>query len=131
MVHIYELQRKLMSGYWTNVKTWDKIKTWIIGKNCIPIMTFQVNAMQYKLATSKYTNVKPPQCPLSVAMFGASREHLGNILKEKIFWKVLDEKVAFVLKVYNLIITNADFMANSSDHEVMFQKYSKDIPGIL
>ena len=94
-------------------------------------MTFQVNAMQYKLATSKYTNVKRPQCPLSVAMFGASREHFGNILKEKIFWKVLDEKVAFVLKVYNLIITNADFMANSSDDEVMFQKYSKDIPGIL
>ena len=76
-------------------------------------------------------------------MFGTSSEHLGNILKEKIFLKVLDGKVVFVLEVYDLIITNADLLANSSNHEVMFpehsrnilwilfQKYSKDIPGIL
>ena len=45
-------------------------------------------------------------------MFGTSREHLGNILKEKIFLKVLDEKVVFVLKVYDLIITNVDLLAD-------------------
>ena len=76
-------------------------------------------------------------------MFGTSREHLVTILNEKIFLKVLDGKVAFVLKVYDLIITNVDLLANSSNYEVMFenilgtfheclfQKYSKDIPGIL
>ena len=81
-----------------------------------------------------------PVCSLSVAMVGTSREHLENILKEKIFLKVLDGKVVFVLKAYDLIITNVDLLANSSNREVMFpeysrnilsQKYSKDIPGIL
>ena len=67
-------------------------------------------------------------CSLSVAMFRTSREHLGNILKEKIFLKVLDGKVVLVLKVYDLIITNADLLANSSNHEVMFPEYSKNIP---
>ena len=45
---------------------------------------------------------------LNLSMFKTSREHLGNILKENIFLKVLDEKVIFVLKVYDLIITNVD-----------------------
>ena len=61
-------------------------------------------------------------------MFGTSRKHLGNILKENIFLKVLDGKVVFVLKVYDLIITNADLSANSSNHEVMFPEYSRNIP---
>ena len=61
-------------------------------------------------------------------MFRTSREHLGNILKEKIFLKVLRGKVVFVLKVYDLIIANADLLANSSNHEVMFPEYSKNIP---
>ena len=55
------------------------------------------------------------------------------------FLKVFDGKVVFVLKVYDFIITNVDYLANSSNHEVMFpeysnclfQKYSKDIPRIL
>ena len=61
-------------------------------------------------------------------MFGTSREHFGNILKEKVFEKVLDGKVAFVLKVYDLIITNVDLSANSSNHLVMFPEYSRNIP---
>ena len=39
------------------------------------------------------------ECSLSVTMFRACREHLGNILKENIFLKILDGKVVFVLKV--------------------------------
>ena len=65
---------------------------------------------------------------LSVAMFRTSREHLANILKEKIFLKVLNGKVVFVLKVYDLIIKNINILANSSNHEVMFPKYSRNIP---
>ena len=65
---------------------------------------------------------------LSVAMFGTSREHLGNILKEKIFLNVFNEKIFIVLKVYDLIITNVDLLANSSNHEVMFPEYSRNIP---
>ena len=67
-------------------------------------------------------------CSLIVAMFGTSREHLGNILKEKIFLKVLDGKVVFVLKVYDLIMTNVDLLANSSNHEVLFPEYLRNIP---
>ena len=67
-------------------------------------------------------------CSLRVAIFETSREHLGNILKEKIFLKVLDGKVVFVLKVYDLIITNVDLLANSSNHEVMFPEHSRNIP---
>ena len=44
----------------------------------------------------------------ALQMFGISKEHLGNILKEKIFKKVFDGKVVFVLKVCDLIITNID-----------------------
>ena len=47
---------------------------------------------------------------------------------EKIFLNVLDGKVVFVLKVYDLIITNVDLLANSSNHEVMFPEYSRNIP---
>ena len=61
-------------------------------------------------------------------MFGTSKEHLGNILKKNIFLKVLDGKVVFVLKVYDLIIINVDLLANSSNHEVMFPEYSRNIP---
>ena len=50
-----------------------------------------------------------------------------NILKGKIFLKVLDGKV-FLFKVYDLIITNVDLLANSSNHEVMFPEYSRNIP---
>ena len=67
-------------------------------------------------------------CSLSVAMLGTTREHLGNILKEKIFLKVLDGKIVFVLKVYDLRITNVDLLANSSNHKVMFPEYSRNIP---
>ena len=62
-------------------------------------------------------------------MLGTSRKHLGNIFKEKIFKKFLDENVAFVLKVY-LIIANVDLLANSSNHEVMFQGHSRNVPQI-
>ena len=56
------------------------------------------------------------------------QEHLGSILKEYIFLKVLDGKFGFVLKVYDMIIKNVDFLANSSNHEVMFPGYSRNIP---
>ena len=65
---------------------------------------------------------------LSVAMFGKSREHLGNILKKNIFLKVLDGTVVFVLKVHDLIITNISLLANFSNLEVMFPEYSRNIP---
>ena len=68
------------------------------------------------------------ECSLSAAMFGASRKHLGNILKEEIFWKVLIGKVFFMLKVYDLIITNVDLLANSSNNKVMFPEYTRNIP---
>ena len=68
------------------------------------------------------------ECSLSVAIFRTSREHLGNTLKEKLSSKVLDGKVAFALKVYDLIITNVDLLGNSSNHKVMFPEYSRDIP---
>ena len=67
---------------------------------------------------------------LGVAMFRTSREHLGNILKENIFLKVLDGKVVFVLIVYELIITNVDLLANSSNDFVIFPEYSRNIPRI-
>ena len=57
------------------------------------------------------------ECSLSVAIFGASREHLGDILKEKIFLKVLDAKVVFTLKVYDLIITNVYLLRHPKNHE--------------
>ena len=49
-------------------------------------------------------------------MFRTSREHLGNILKENIFKKIFDGKVVFVLKMYDLTITNVDLLVNSSNH---------------
>ena len=70
------------------------------------------------------------ECSHSISIFWTSREHLGNVLKEKIFSKVLDGKVVFVLKVYDLIITNIYLLANSSNHEVMFPEYSRNIPQI-
>ena len=57
---------------------------------------------------------------------GKFREHF----KGKDFFKVLDGKVVFVLKVYDLIIANVDLLANSSNHEVMFPEYSRNIPRI-
>ena len=70
------------------------------------------------------------ECSLSAVMFRASREHLGNILKENIFKKSSMEKLLFVLKVYDLTITNVDLLANSSNYKVMFPEYSKNIPRI-
>ena len=63
-------------------------------------------------------------------MFRTAREHLGNILKENIFKKVFDGKVVFVLKMYDLTITNVDLLANSSNHRAMFPEYAKNIPPI-
>ena len=60
-------------------------------------------------------------------MLRASRGHLGNILKENIFKKILNGKVVFVLKVYNLMITDVDLLANSSNHKAMFPEYWKNI----
>ena len=61
-------------------------------------------------------------------MFGTPRELLANILKENVFFKVLDGKVVFVLKEYDLIITNVDVLVNSSNHEVIFPEYWRNIP---
>ena len=60
-------------------------------------------------------------------MFETSSEHLGNILKEKVFQKVLDGKVVFVLKVYGLVITNVGFLANFNNQEAMFPEYSRNM----
>ena len=60
-------------------------------------------------------------------MFLASREHLGNMLKKIFFQKILDEKVVFVLKVYDLRITNVDLLANSGNHKAMLPVYLKTI----
>ena len=67
-------------------------------------------------------------CFLNLAILETFWEHLGNILKEKKFFKVLDGKVVFVLKVYDLIITNVDLLANFSSHDVMIPEYSRNIP---
>ena len=70
------------------------------------------------------------ECSLNVVMFRASREHLGHILEENIFSKFISGKVVFALKVYDLTITNVDFLVNSSNHKAMFLEYSKNIPRI-
>ena len=70
------------------------------------------------------------ECSLSVAMFRASKEHLRNILKKNIFKKILNGKIAFVLKVYDLTMSNVDILVNSSNHKAMFPEYSKNIPRI-
>ena len=70
------------------------------------------------------------ECSLSVAMLRASREHLGNILKENIFKKILDRKIVFVLKVYDLTTTNVDLFADSSNHKAIFPEYLRNIPRI-
>ena len=61
-------------------------------------------------------------------MLRTSREHLENIFKENTFKKILDGKVVFVLKMYDLTKTNIDLLANSSNHRAMFPEYSKNIP---
>ena len=64
---------------------------------------------------------------ISLAMFRASREHLGNI-KQTTFYKILDGKVVFLDgKEYHLTITNVNLLANSSNHKGMFPEYSKNI----
>ena len=40
----------------------------------------------------------------------------------------MDEKVVFVLKVCDLIKTKVDLLVNSSNHEVMFPEYPRNIP---
>ena len=56
------------------------------------------------------------------------QETFRDHFKGKDFLKFLDGKIAFVLKVYDLMITNVDLLANSSNHEVMFPEYSRNIP---
>ena len=67
------------------------------------------------------------ECSLNVEMFRTSREHAGNILKRNIFKKIIDGKVVFVLKMYDLTITNVDLLANSNNHKGMFPEYLKNI----
>ena len=62
-------------------------------------------------------------------MFQASkvfREHFRG--KDSL--KIFNEKIAFVLQVYDLAMTNIDLLINSSNHKAMFPKYSKNIPQI-
>ena len=42
----------------------------------------------------------------------------------------IDEKVVFVLKAYDLIITNVYLLANSSNHKIVFPGNSTKIPRI-
>ena len=67
-------------------------------------------------------------CSLCTAVFGTFKEHSRNTLKEMIFITVLNGKVVFVLKVYDMIITNLDLLENSSNNEVTFPEYLRDIP---
>ena len=79
------------------------------------------------------------ECSLSVEIFRVSREHLRNMLKENILKQILDGIVVFVLKVSHVIvkwqiskITKQCFQnIRKIFQEFMFQKYSKDITGIL
>ena len=71
-----------------------------------------------------------PEGSLSVETFQISRKLLGNMIKKNIFWKIIDGKVVFVLKVYDLTITNVDLLGNCSNHKAMFPEYSKKIPRI-
>ena len=59
------------------------------------------------------------KCSGSVVIFRASREHIGNILKENILLKILDGKVVYVLIVFNLTIVTVDLLANSSNHRAI------------
>ena len=63
------------------------------------------------------------ECSLNVVMFWTYREHLENILKGNIFNKNFNGKVAFVLKMYDLMITNADLLANSSNVFRIFKEH--------
>ena len=63
-------------------------------------------------------------------MLRTSREHVGNILKRNIFKKIIDGKVVFVLKMYDLTITNVDLLANSNNHKGIFPEYLKNIPQV-
>ena len=64
-------------------------------------------------------------------MFGTSKEHLGSILKEKILSKVLNGKVVFVSKVYDLITINVDLLVNSSNQRSnvsrIFEEHSTNV----
>ena len=42
----------------------------------------------------------------------------------------MKEKVVFALKVYDLVKTNVALLANSSNHKVLFPKYSRNIPPV-
>ena len=48
--------------------------------------------------------------------------------KGKDFLKNSRRKSCFVLKLYDLIITNVDLLANSINHKAMFPKYLRNIP---
>ena len=80
----------------------------------------------FQISTQSARNIPGifAECSLSVAIFGTSRKHL----KEKIFEKLLDGKFLFKLNVYDLIITYVDLLANSSNHEVIFPEYLRNIP---
>ena len=65
-----------------------------------------------------------PQCRNVWGTQGTFMEHF----RKKIFLKFLYWKVVFVLKLYDLIITNIDLLANSSNHKAMFPVYSRNIP---
>ena len=55
---------------------------------------------------------------------GTFREH---VKVKYIFLKILDGNVVFVLKVYDLTITNVDLLANSSNRKAMIPEYSRNI----
>ena len=47
---------------------------------------------------------------------------------KRFFKKFSMEKLFFAFKVYDLIITNVHLLTNSSNREVMFSEYSRNIP---
>ena len=56
------------------------------------------------------------------------QETFREMLKENVLKRILYEKVVFVLKAYDLTITNVDPLGNYSNHKAMFPEYSKNIP---
>ena len=53
---------------------------------------------------------------------------LKKHFKGKDFLKSSCWKSCFCVKLYDLIITNVYFLANPSNHELMFPEYSRNIP---
>ena len=102
---------------------------WPYKKSLIVVFFAKLDSDKESAGTQYSGNicwVFPQRCNVP-GIQGTFREHLGNMLKKIFFQKILDEKVVFVLKVYDLRITNVDLLANSGNHKAMLPVYLKTI----